>query len=1197
MRIRDLTVQSVLHFDEAKLDFAGPPALHLIYGANEAGKSTMLQLLVDLLFGGRLEDASRELYQSRSRLGATLEQPGQPNFLISRRKHRTQLALVDMHDQIVSQDVLQDYLEGMTRERYRLLFGFDHDRLRMGGDSLLTSGGHAGVSLFEAGGGVQVLQGALTVLGERLEKLADPSFRGNSRRLLNSEWRAHKDALAAIRGSGLRGDEWHAVREELTALEARIAHWRSDQAVLDVAHASLRRVQRVRPLLIQRSNLEERLRGYDGLPDFSRAWETRIPEAIESLRRVQEDLLIDLQEYTTATSEHSEIQVDDSILTHEEVLRSLFAFIEQYSQSLREIPLAQQRVQDREAQVLALLQDVAPGLDFSDAERLRVPLVQEEQLIHAAQQWQRAHVQASENDERYTEAVSELDARARAMQALAMAPDVAVLRRALAQARPWGDVDAALGALQSEWSQTVAASRAQWSRQSISSLSLEAALLSAPPLMATIERYLEEWQKHDQEQTQRAREVTDATRERAQVAEQLRDLELGGRVPVEEDLTEARAKRQLGWRRIKQVWLEGVSESEAAFGSGEPLYLAFESAVQGADEVADRLRREADRSARRAHLMARGAQLEVQAEVLASAQARHAKERESWWAAWRQEWDDFRVDVKTPAEMKAWLQDVWLPIVQRDARVQEIKRAHSELTSRRLGWLQGAVQALTELGHEDPVIRAQATGDELPLCSWSELVGRLESILQTLEEAARLREEGAQRVEESRSRVADLERKRQNAQEELGESERRWRDLTQLFPTLPPDPASATRYLSRVRELFQGLEEFRRAQSDLGAKVHLRDRFEQRALQIADELGDVPTHWVEQETKEALVTHLHQRMQRAKEDLFRRQTMEQRIKMAEAQLTKAQAHQETLTAELAMYRTHLCAIDEEALQQIVERAVVRRSLQEELIQLDKQLALAGDGASVDELSAEVTAALQEGSADTLSGRLEDLQTQRERLNPQIDEAGQRLGVLKERLRLWDGSQATAALKAQEAAYHLAEVDRLWQEYVRAALARRLLERGVERFREQTESAILGRASALFRQLTLGHYTELAVEYEDATPYIHAISSDGASRRTIQLSDGTRDQLHLALRLAFVEEYMTASEPLPLILDDILVHFDDERAAATLDVLLALSTKTQVIYFTHHKHIAGLVLRSAHAQRVRLHELGSSPTLAGRAGIL
>ena len=63
-----------------------------------------------------------------------------------------------------------------------------------------------------------------------------------------------------------------------------------------------------------------------------------------------------------------------------------------------------------------------------------------------------------------------------------------------------------------------------------------------------------------------------------------------------------------------------------------------------------------------------------------------------------------------------------------------------------------------------------------------------------------------------------------------------------------------------------------------------------------------------------------------------------------------------------------------------------------------------------------------------------------------------------------------------------------------------------------------------------------------------------------MSAGTRAQLYLALRLASLERYTGSSEPMPFIVDDVLVDFDDKRSEAALSALAELADKTQVVLF-------------------------------------
>ncbi len=79
-------------------------------------------------------------------------------------------------------------------------------------------------------------------------------------------------------------------------------------------------------------------------------------------------------------------------------------------------------------------------------------------------------------------------------------------------------------------------------------------------------------------------------------------------------------------------------------------------------------------------------------------------------------------------------------------------------------------------------------------------------------------------------------------------------------------------------------------------------------------------------------------------------------------------------------------------------------------------------------------------------------------------------------------------------------------------------------------------------------------------------------------------MFLSLRLAAIERYLVEAEPLPFIADDLFVHFDDARASAGLESLIALGGKTQVLLFTHHGHLADLARQAGGGNRVRVQVL-------------
>ena len=77
---------------------------------------------------------------------------------------------------------------------------------------------------------------------------------------------------------------------------------------------------------------------------------------------------------------------------------------------------------------------------------------------------------------------------------------------------------------------------------------------------------------------------------------------------------------------------------------------------------------------------------------------------------------------------------------------------------------------------------------------------------------------------------------------------------------------------------------------------------------------------------------------------------------------------------------------------------------------------------------------------------------------------------------------------------------------------------------------------------------------------------------------------LRLRLASLESWLQSHEPVPFVVDDILLNFDDHRATAALRALAELSRRTQVLFFTHHRHIIDLACTHLSREMVFIHEL-------------
>ena len=184
----------------------------------------------------------------------------------------------------------------------------------------------------------------------------------------------------------------------------------------------------------------------------------------------------------------------------------------------------------------------------------------------------------------------------------------------------------------------------------------------------------------------------------------------------------------------------------------------------------------------------------------------------------------------------------------------------------------------------------------------------------------------------------------------------------------------------------------------------------------------------------------------------------------------------------------------------------------------------------------------------------------------------------------DGSDRAAEL-TQEMEQELARMRRLAERYTLVKLASKILQLEIERYREEHQDPVLLIGSRYFSDMTLGSFSGLRTDIDDkGAPILIGIRPEDRRIPVGGMSSGTRDQLFLALRLATLEYRLESHEPMPFIVDDILINFDDERSRATLSALARLAARNQVILFTHHRQIVDAAANFADTGTVVVHTL-------------
>ncbi|MCC6383521.1 MAG: AAA family ATPase, partial [Dehalococcoidia bacterium] len=263
MRFERLILKAYGAYSGRTLDFASTPDFHVVYGPNEAGKSTTLRALIALLFGidERTPDRFRFGYEAL-RIGAVLRAADGRELALMRRKGRkSTLAEMDPvtlaeRGTPVPEAALAKMLGGLTESLYTHLVGLDYDRLVEGGRALVEGKGEVGASLFEAGAGLASVRALRARLAGEAEALFKPRA---STPELNRTLRAYEDARREARERAVRGSDWQQRQKAVEEATARHRKAREEHERLLGEARRLARLHDLLPLAAQRTVVQQRL--------------------------------------------------------------------------------------------------------------------------------------------------------------------------------------------------------------------------------------------------------------------------------------------------------------------------------------------------------------------------------------------------------------------------------------------------------------------------------------------------------------------------------------------------------------------------------------------------------------------------------------------------------------------------------------------------------------------------------------------------------------------------------------------------------------------------------------------------------------------------------------------------------------------------------------------------------------------------
>lgn len=221
---------------------------------------------------------------------------------------------------------------------------------------------------------------------------------------------------------------------------------------------------------------------------------------------------------------------------------------------------------------------------------------------------------------------------------------------------------------------------------------------------------------------------------------------------------------------------------------------------------------------------------------------------------------------------------------------------------------------------------------------------------------------------------------------------------------------------------------------------------------------------------------------------------------------------------------------------------------------------------------DVLASLEHTTFDGLEEEQLALGSELETLADVIGTRTEERGQLRERQSALAADSSGSLLRGREAAL-CEDLHRYSREWSVLALARQLLLEAKSRYEKEGREGVLRFASDMFRDITDGEYSGIIASLEGEN--FLALHHSGEPRDPEKdLSQGTREQLYLALRLAYVKNHARSAEALPVILDETLVNFDLPRIRNTARILAGFARENQILAFTCHPWLAEILLEEA-----------------------
>lgn len=1157
MRFNRIEIPSYGPFTNYSAEFPrGDRDFHLVYGPNEAGKSSLLRAMKAMLFGipARTTDNFQHEY-NQLRIRAELEDASGNARVFQRRKGNRE-TLLNEAGTAIPESELQALLGLVDAEYFDSLFGLGSEELRHGADALLSGQGRLGEALFSASLGGTPVDRVI----QALEEEAAGIFAGRAHRKIREAIRKFNEHQLGKKDSLIKPETWEGIEQGLAEQIKRLEALTDRRRSLSSRKDWLDRCQGALPIVGQLAERNRQVEALPELPDLPTTFANQIRSAQTASQEAE-------REVERQDGERARLQIRmESCALQPEVLAEAAAIdrhhtdLGTYRENKRILAAKTGEAAAKKQAVEAACRDLGISVALDQLEPLRITLPQFNEAEQMAGRTTAA-LEVSSEAERKVQGIENQLERLQSETAHGDAPQLARLSELIHRAATVETVANGLARREAELEKLGRSLRGLHQQLAGAPEDLDATRNLTVPTRARLEPFRDQIEENRRDTNSLAEEKRKVDESIRQIEAEIERCKRQGEVPSLEDLSESRRHRDHGWDLVMRAW-KG-SDIEETFVEGKPLEEAYPEAVTSADKVADRLRLEAEAVAQLEEQRTK-LKLEVQKSGdldtrLEGLQKAGVDLDEKWNAAWQ----PCHLEPESPREMLEW-RETW----------EEFGRQQDQWSddSRQLGTDRDAVHAVaTSL--------AEALASEPR--DFAELLAVARERREALDAA---RDEESARAGKIRDLEQDLKTTRETVpglKDALALAQADWAQCCEsLSLTTSASPASQVEVLRSRREMFREFDGWQALVQECKGLQKSVESFEEAIQTLAAKLGNTGG------TAELQEATLWSTLEAAKKAQAEHDGFEQQIAEIDERLAAAR---QTLQLEQDRFDE---LFSQTGLKEVASLETFLSQLEDlwthrdKTIELRNHLAGLARGESVDDFIGKV----QDEDPASLEAELVERVEEIELLEVELETARAARQDWENQRNTMENAHDTAARHEQGAAFAASAMVADAERFVRLRVAISLLRSQIDNFRRQNQGPFMEKASHWFAEVTGGAFRGIGPSYSDGDdPVIAGLRAEFDSGNgevpVSGMSEGTRDQLYLALRLAGLELHLQDHEPMPMILDDLLVQFDDNRATNALKALSHLGQTSQVLLFTHHAHLVELARAGLGADSFHLLEIG------------